>query len=407
MSGPIIICDKSTIQGLNRDEAFWLGTHYRMNLVPIFFTEVLADLSKRLPEGRSAEHMVATIAEKTSGIRALPNVFHGTLVLGDLLGHAVKMNRVPVIPTGKVVETADGKKGMFFEQPPETIAMQRWASGDFFGIEREYAAAWRQALEGLDLKAAATAVCGDEAPKFRDLGQVKLAAERIAEGRGCRMRTLKTALQVLSVPSPYRDRIIDRWKILGGPRLGEFAPYADYVFRVEIFFHLGMAARKIATTRPSHRTDIAYLFYLPFCEVFSSCDRFHAQSVPYFLRSDQVFIDGQELKTDLASLVRHYEGLPELIREKGAMAYAPYPPVDANYLTSRLYDRFRPGWRKHAANPIQITPELSDRIARQLKPLLDAIEAGKGRAPVSPEEGEQNEVHSFELRRRQGRWKRF
>jgi hypothetical protein len=51
----IIICDKSTIQSLNRDQAFWLGIHYRANIAPIFLTEVLMDPLDRASVDRMSD----------------------------------------------------------------------------------------------------------------------------------------------------------------------------------------------------------------------------------------------------------------------------------------------------------------------------------------------------------------
>ena len=51
-----------------------------------------------------------------------------------------------------------------------------------------------------------------------------------------------------------------------------------------------------------------------------------------------------------------------------------YPPVTGNFLVSRLFDRFNPGWRKQAEHPINITPEMSEAIMKDLKLIIDAIE---------------------------------
>jgi hypothetical protein len=136
----IIICDKSTIQSLNVDQAFWLGIHYRANVVPIFLTEVLADLHKPPPKGKTAEEVVAKISAKVPQLGAFPNIHHGTLVLGDLLGHLVEMIRVPVIPEGQIIQAGDRTTGYYGEMA-ESAAVRRWLKGDFLGVERDYAKA--------------------------------------------------------------------------------------------------------------------------------------------------------------------------------------------------------------------------------------------------------------------------
>jgi hypothetical protein len=376
--GPALIYDKSTIQALNPREVFCLDCHYSINIVPVFFAEVLADLHKPTEKGRTPADVVGSIAAKISGFSAMPNVHHLTLCIGDLLGHEVEVCGVPVIGGGKIVHSADGKTGTFFDDPPEIAAMRRWRDGDFLGVERNFAKEWREALERQDFQGIAAAIRPPGKSPLRSLADVRVAADMFAMGNGKKFRTLKLALTMLSIPPNFHPQIISRWKALGGPRLNVFAPYADYVFRVDLFFYLGMASGQIASTRPSHRVDLAYLYYLPFCTIFSSFDKFHAAIVPHFLNDErQVFIPGAELKADLSALAEHYDALPPEERAKGAMTYAAYPPRSGNFLTSRLFDRFEPGWRDFAERPIEVTPERSKLIMQQLGPMLDAIEASK------------------------------
>jgi len=48
--------------------------------------------------------------------------------------------------------------------------------------------------------------------------------------------------------------------------------------------------------KPSLQIDLAYLYYPPFCTVFTSKDNFHAQIVPLFLDPFQTFVNGTEFK---------------------------------------------------------------------------------------------------------------
>ena len=124
------------------------------------------------------------------------------------------------------------------------------------------------------------------------------------------------------------------------PPLPEFAPYASHVLVVELFFHIATGAQLFPDPcRQSNRTDIAYFFYLPFCHAFVSCDKLHRDSAPLFLRADrEQFLWGPVVKADLKGINAHYLELPEAVRDKGILAFAPYPPVDGDYLTAQLYD---------------------------------------------------------------------
>jgi hypothetical protein len=208
-------------------------------------------------------------------------------------------------------------------------------------------------------------------------------------------RHFKAALDVLNIPEHYRPAILKRWKEQGGPPLREFAPYADHVFRCEVFFRLAIATAKIDDVRTSNRNDMAYLFYLPFCRVFTSFDRLHASIAHLFMGEDQAFVPGQQLKEDLAKLDAHYRGLPEAVRAEGAMQYAAYPPLEGEYLTSALYDRFEPGWREHAKNPIRLTPEISQAVMENLRPLIDAVERREGAPSGEPPIATNADVFTF------------
>jgi hypothetical protein len=94
-----------------------------------------------------------------------------------------------------------------------------------------------------------------------------------------------------------------------------------------------------------NRMDIAYLFYLPFSQVLVSSDKLHRKCAPLFLRHDQHFVWGIDLKADLGKLNSHYLTLPGSEQEQGIMAFAHLPPKDGDFLTARIYDRFGEHWR--------------------------------------------------------------
>jgi hypothetical protein len=187
---------------------------------------------------------------------------------------------------------------------------------------------------------------------------------------GGRYSFLKLACELLNVPEHLRPKVIERWKSTGAPHFTDFAPYAAYVLSVDLFFNLNLAADLISPNRPSNKIDIAYLYYLPFSMVFTSNDNLHAQTVPLFLRKDQVFIAGMELKADFNRLDEHYSRLPYNVKETGVMRFAQEPPAEDEYLITRLWDRFLPRWRKR--NAIQMSEEVEKKLVEHLRQLADA-----------------------------------
>jgi hypothetical protein len=206
--------------------------------------------------------------------------------------------------------------------------------------------------------------------KPKSFAETKAFVTEIMHQHGGRYSFLKTACELLSVPEHLRGKVVERWKSTGAPHFTDFAPYAAYVLSVDLFFNFNLAADLISANRPSNKIDIAYLYYLPFCMVFTSNDNLHAQTVPLFLRKDQVFIRGMELKADLHKLDEYYSRLPDDVKETGIMRFAQEPPADNEYLITGLWDRFLPHWRKR--HPIQMSEEVEKRLVEHLRQLADA-----------------------------------
>ena len=186
--------------------------------------------------------------------------------------------------------------------------------------------------------------------------------------------------QTLEMPGFVQQKIVRKWKAEGGPPFHEFAPYTAHVLTVDAFFYIAVSAHLISRDRPSNRIDMAYLYYLPFCMVFVSSDSLHEKTVPLFLSSDQAFVHGRELKSDLARLDQHYSCLPPEVRERGIMVFAHDPPEDTGFLTTRLWDRFLPKWREIAKDRRPRDPQEDALVLAHMKRIIDAPRGKPGTA---------------------------
>ncbi len=354
--GPLLIFDKSIIQSLTVDESVWLDAHYKGIITPLFFVETLADLSKEMKSGRTPENVVGNIAEKVS-IGGPPNVHHSTLCLAELHGNKIEMSRRPVVGGGRRV--ASGKKqGIVFEQAPEVDALQRWQNRDFLEVERRFASQWRQSLLDIDLNAIFEQ--GREIIKRirrpKDLAETKELAVELINKSGSRYA--KEAVKAL-LPDGQINLLMKRWQEAGNPPLSQYAPYTAHLATVDLFFCIALGADLIGRERPSNKIDLAYLYYLPFCMAFTSSDNLHIRTAPLFLKEDQIFIHGKDLKADLAKLDAHYSQLSDEIKETGTMSFAHFPPKDGDFLTSKIWDQLMsPRWRE---NPDQNITRMSEK----------------------------------------------
>jgi hypothetical protein len=181
---------------------------------------------------------------------------------------------------------------------------------------------------------------------------------------------LKLTLAVLGLPPRAEPFITAEWKKAGFPPLIKYSPFAAHVLAVELFFQIALAANLISTQDANNRTDISYLFYLPFCMVFVSSDRLHEKVAPLFMRPDQQFVWGPDLKADLRRLVEHYSALPQAEKEKGVIRFASTPPKDDNGLVSKLWDRYLRPWRE-PERPVEQDPLKNEALLKELKRLVD------------------------------------
>lgn len=339
--GPITLFDKSFLQSLTDDESVWFGHYFMPVVCPLFYVETLADLDKDVGERRTPENEVSIIARKFPEQSACPCSHHGSLAIGELLGHGVPMNGQIPMSGGRAVQSA-GKVGVLYEGSLEAEAFARWQQGRFSDIERGMARKWREGLHAIDLESIAKTLreIGLDARTCKSLAAARELAQSVVAGREKHFQRMELAINLLKIPREYHQAIVERWSSIGYPPLIEYAPYVAHVVSVELFFQFALAAHQIGTERASNRIDIAYLHYLPFCMMFVSNDKLHRRCAPHFLRDDQEFVWGPDLKNDLARINEHFMAFPDSEKERGIMAFAGRAPDIEGSVTRRLRSQF-------------------------------------------------------------------
>jgi hypothetical protein len=396
--------DKSFLQSLSVDESVWFDRDFMPVVCPVFYAETLADLAKEPTKNGPAEKQVRDIAAKFPEMSGYPSGNHITMAIGNLLGHAVPMDgRVP-LPGGRYVKSGD-RQGIVFDESPEAIAFSRWQAGEFLALERLYAANFRRSLAGLDLRGQREALrsFGVDGKVVNSLDDAKAIATGIVTGEDKRLERLRVAAMFFNVPQHLHEPILQRWHEIGRPSLPEFAPYTAFALTIELFFQMALAGDLISTERPSNRMDIAYLFYLPFCQVFISGDRLHRRCAPLFVRDDQEFVWGPDLKADLARMNAHYLALPESERERGLMTFAKGPPKTGDFLTARIYDRFGDHWRRERDDVKLRDREAEKALVGELKAFTESTETFP--APNGPDDPAINSTaFSRRVHKQKGSW---
>lgn len=402
--GPIALFDKSFLQSLSVDESVWFDHFFIPNICPLFYVETLADLEKSVRAGRTPEIEVGLIADKTPNMSGMPCSQHSTLCLADLMGNRVAMTMQIPVPGGRIVDV-EGKRGVVYDHSPEHKAFSRWQDRSFLEVERQFAKGWRAAIEQLDLLKVAEnfRALGVNGKTCSTLHDARELAHQIVIAKDKPFERMKLAITTLNVPHHLYRPIMERWASMGRPSIDQFAPYAAHVLEVELFFQISLAASLIGPQRASNRVDIAYLNYLPFCMVFASSDRLHQRCAPLFMRQDQEFVWGQDLKTDLARVNLHYENFPEDIKEKGLFAFAHYPPGSDGDLLVQLWDRHAPRWREQDRNDKVFVPTKMPDLVAKLRKFSDAPGKPASELPYDPAEIENVSIQRV-VKKRKGSW---
>jgi len=395
--GPIVLFDKSFLQSLSLDESVWFDHFFLTNVSPLFFVETLADLNKPARISSSPEDKVRIIADKFPVMNSGPSAHHADLALSNLVGYEIPMRGQILLDSGRLV-SIDGKPSVIAGESPVAQAFARWQDGDFNALERGFASEWRQRLSRVDMGALPELLlhCKELNPDCSSLSDAKAMADTFTSSRQAPYLKMEVCLRLLEIPPRAESRIRSRWARLAYPCIHDLAPYASFQLSVILFFFIALRSSLISSKRPSTLVDIAYLFYLPFCMVFVSSDRLHREAAPLFLRENQEFVWGPDLKASLREINLFFSLYHESERDKGLHAFAPTPPLHVPTLVSDLWDRHLPGWRESRdAEPTAAGRGLPADFADKVKRMENAPTFSPG-----PDEIKVGDIQSTAIKRR-------
>jgi hypothetical protein len=366
-----LIVDKSAFQGLSPQEAKWLFHHFRLNFPPVFFAEVLADLTKRIPTTSSPEGDVVALARKIVTYAVHPNVAAMDILRAELQGHPIPLRAQIVDQQAEVFKTPDGEKGILIDSTPIQELLERWAKGDFETAEKDFARVWREGISQIKLEELFRTVKVSRQERVNSAVDVLSLVDGILSGRD--YENFKHALEIVNAPPEQIEAAMGAWRRNGKPPIRLFIPYTFFTLRIELFFLIGLA-HQVISTRDTNRIDIEYLKYLPFTQVFCSSDKLHIDSAPDFLMDHNQFIAGADLKVAMRQIADYWDQISEETRSLGTATYANVPPPELDNAVTRVFDFYMPEWRTDANKPRpKISPEENARIMAEIRPMMEAM----------------------------------
>jgi hypothetical protein len=389
------------------------------NITPLFFVECLADLEKSMRSRSTPEQLVGSLADRTPDMQSTPNVHHMKILAAELSQQFDLRNALGRVlrAGGEPVQLGD-QKGMVFRRSPEAEALDRWTQREFREIEHDIAKEWRRMLADIDFNAMVKSVMAELGHwrKPKTLEDAKMLADAIIDCMDPEW-LIGFGLALLGLPEAT-VHVRNDWIARRRPPLRQYVPYFMFLLTINIFFCLVLPTQLLKNVKPSHQVDLAYLYYLPFCDVFTSKDNFHAQIVPLFLDTRplpdgvaaprQTFVNATEFKHDLGKLNEYYPNQPEQIRAQGLFNLGMWPPEEGDFLTTRLWDTYLPRWReiKHSTNKPNLNdPDYQKRTLDELKQLTDSPDL-KSHDEHNIDKLNYVTVHRM-VRARKGKWRRF
>ncbi|CAM2919893.1 Uncharacterised protein [Legionella steigerwaltii] len=193
-------------------------------------------------------------------------------------------------------------------------------------------------------------------------------------------------------------QIFARWNSSGNMPLSRYAPYAAYVATVELFFYILIASNLESGERNSHLMDMAYLNYLPFCDFFVSQDKLHERCAPLFLKDNQLFVRGTELKEGLKQIDQYFDNFAPEEKEKGIISFAKTPPKEDSFLISKIWDRYFSDWRTQ--KPIN---EINPKILEEIQSMINAEPIPREKVDFDPQNPDTLTIHRL-VRKKRGKW---
>ncbi|RLC61064.1 MAG: hypothetical protein DRI01_09115 [Chloroflexi bacterium] len=364
--GPAILVDKSTFQSLSKGEVFYLRQYYHVVYCSTLFYETLADLAK-CSDIEAGKKEVSKISYKINGMDTCFTTEFRELLTAELFGYEIEMNGKPILSGGRDVVVDEGNRGVFFDEPPEYEALRKWTGGEYSEAEKQLAENWRNSTKNITLDKAKNQ--SDSFKKIKNVDELKKFTTEILENPEFQLDLLQLVLSGITFRQDIRDKVCKRWLDFGMPLIKNYAPYTYYYLLVNLTFHLGVS-RNLVSDRLTNIIDLEYVYYLPFCKVFTSSDKFLRNFSQLFLTEGQTFTWGEDLKSDLKAFCDYWGEKGDDERFRYQQDYENYPPDIPGSLTCSIWQKWaRTGRRKQE----KLTLERKKEIMKKLKPIMEQI----------------------------------
>ncbi len=379
--GPPLLLDKSGLQALPQRLLLTLSRYYLLVVPPILVLEVLGDLLKTRQGGKEWMRM---LSEKIRSTRFFVNLDHRDLRVASLRGKPVTMDGRPVIESEEF-DTSLGKAALISETE-EHMRLLRWGFEKPTALDEQSANEWKQAIVSVNLEKAKAhlKLSNPEFPRVKSFAELGNAVDGLLRFTDQRV-ALEMCLEDAHIEDDLRKEVRTRWEKDQSQKLWAFAPYAYHCFRIRMLFHLGLA-NDLVTTRSSNTADLIYLYYVPFCNVFSSNDKLHDNFAPLVSRPDQYFIRTDLLRSDFEAIEMFWAHLSLEQKRMWFDRFGHWPPRNGGSFTYRMWMRkmkLPEGLRRGNALK-KMSPEAKQKLDKHVKEVMQQFREIQEQARHAP-----------------------
>ncbi len=319
---PSLFMDKSFFESLTNEEHQKLNQKYAIIHTVTLFQEIQKNTIEKRRENQPD---FISLMKKWNETNFRQQEHYITMLKMELLGHAVLLNRARgtpnLVPFDKMVQDINWVEGRLSDADIEKAEKLKQNSmikaisvgtEYFMGGDIHLAIRLKRNLECLTKnKVTLSEFISEISDKLQNhLSISDPVLEELYFGFNEAARFKESNKQAPNTDPTFEitfeeiDRIKRNWNYIKSNLQDEF-PYTFYFLVVNAFLNVGIPESKLrqqmSLKEDDTISDLQYLYYLPFCNVFVSNDRFHRKVVPEFLTPQQKFIWGVDLKEEVKS----------------------------------------------------------------------------------------------------------
>lgn len=320
--GPTLLLDKSVFQALKSCEMHKLTKYFHWNRVDILLVEIISDFFKKT-KSTSRRNEASILADKVSVIDSSQNMNYIELCLANLRGYEVVMNCRPIIAPTTISTLDDGQVAALIDDTAFCEMIHRWQRGEFNKQDEDFANLWKGIKDNSKADDCLQFLQANHVifPKSTSIDELEMEINNLLRNPKVLSIFLNMFLSYQDVGPTTKYNIRKRLKQCPYS-LPKVAPYAFYCLKVFVLFLGVYKFDLLLEKKKDDQIDLEYLFYLPFCHVFSSNDKFHTSLAPPLMRKDQLFLSGEDLKKGIQEI----ESLPTHKETMNAKC-VPIPPM--------------------------------------------------------------------------------